>query len=514
MGSRLCELGILNDRGPSGETSPFDPIAGSNVWQDARNQLSRLVVTRGICSPPAALGDNGMVGSQQSGVPTVDLAVAGRIANELIGHGTWTRDKLLAHQNEQLSAFLRRAANHSPYYREMIGDLVAKGRPLAEYPIMNKTKLMANFDRIVTDPLLTRQLVEQHVNSEHCGELLLDKYRCIATGGSTGQRGLFVYDRDAWTLNAANQMRIQRMMGITPDMRGLGIGAPSPVHMSYRFHAEFRASRPGAPTLFVTSPIEEIVTALNAYQPDYLNAYPSLIRRLAEEQKAGRLRIMPKLFRSAAEALAPDVKDLVKEVWDAPIADGYTATETGIMAVDCEHRSGMHICEDLVILEVVDAKNRPVPDGTQGAKMLATVLFNHTLPVIRYEFSDLITLSDGTCPCGRPFRRIQRIEGRAEEILRFRTGAGTIAEVHAARLWFHLVRVAGIRQYQFGALPDGIWIRLAVDGSCNRGNVESEAKAIAASALEDLAISGARIDIEFVETIDRVGGGAKEKIVG
>src|SRR5688572_26013408 len=257
-------------------------------------------------------GDGMVVGSQQSNVPTVDLAIAGRIANELIGHGTWTRDQLLAHQNEQLSAFLRRAATHSPYYRETIGDLVARGRPLAEYPIMNKTKLMADFDRIVTNPMLTRGLVEQHVNSEYCGELLLDEYRCIATGGSTGQRGLFVYDRHAWTVTAANQMRMQRVMGITPDMRGLGIGAPSPVHMSYRFHAEFRAARPGAPILFVTSPIEEIVAGLNAYQPDYLNAYPSLLRRLAEEQRAGRLKIAPKLFRSAAEALAQDVRDLVR----------------------------------------------------------------------------------------------------------------------------------------------------------------------------------------------------------
>jgi phenylacetate-coenzyme A ligase PaaK-like adenylate-forming protein len=451
--------------------------------------------------------------SQQSGIPTVDAALAGRIATELVSHGTWTRDRLLAHQGERLNVLLRHAATHSAYYRETIGDLVARGRPLAEFPIMNKTRLMEDFDRIVTDPRLTRMLVEQHVNSERSGELLLDDYRCIATGGSTGQRGLFVYDQDAWSIAAANQIRIQRMMGVTPDMRGLGIGAPSPVHLSYRFHAEFRAIRPGAPTLFVTSPIEEIVEALNAYQPDYLNAYPSLIRRLAEEQMAGRLRIAPKLFRSSAEALAPDVRDLVAKVWKAPIADGYTATETTIMAVDCEHRSGMHILEDLVLLEVVDAENRPVPDGTQGAKMLATVLFNRSLPVIRYEFSDLITLADGTCPCGRPFRRIQRIEGRAEEILRFKTASGAVAEVHAARLWFHLVKVAGIRQYQFGALHDGIQIRLAIDPGCDRGAVESQAKTIAARALDDLGISGARVDVEFVERIERIGGGAKEKIV-
>jgi phenylacetate-coenzyme A ligase PaaK-like adenylate-forming protein len=378
---------------------------------------------------------------------------------------------------------------------------------------MNKSKLMAEFDWIVTDPRLTRTLVEEHLNGERCGELLLDEYRCIATGGSTGQRGLFVYDRDAWNVAAANQMRMQRLIGITPDMRGLGIGAPSPVHMSYRFSAEFRAIRPGAPTLFVTSPIEEIVAQLNAYQPDYLLTYPSLLRGLAEEQRAGRLKIAPRLFRSAAEALAPDVKELVREVWNAPVLDGYAATETGIMAVDCEHRSGMHVAEDLVVLEVVDAENRPVPPGTQGAKMLATVLFNHTLPVIRYEFSDLITLAEGTCPCGLPFRRIERITGRAEEILRFKTSSGGRAEIHAARLRFYLVKVAGIRQYQFGPLSDGILIRLAVYPDCDPRAVEAQSKAIAARALEELGISGAQIDVEFVEKIDRMGGGAKEKIV-
>lgn len=451
--------------------------------------------------------------SEQSGIPTVDLALAQRIAADLLDHDTWPRDKLLAYQQEKLKAFLQRAVANSSYYRDTIGDLVARDRPLAEFPAMNKTKLMANFDRIVTDPKLTLSLVEQHVNSEHCGELLLEEYRCIATGGSTGQRGLFVYDKHAWNVAAANQMRMQRTMGITPQMRGLGIGAPSPVHMSYRFHAEFRAIRPSAPTLYVTSPIEEIVAQLNAYQPDYLNTYPSLFRRLAEEQRAGRLKIAPKLLRSAAEALSPDVKELVREVWNAPIADGYTATETAIMAVDCEHRSGMHIAEDLVVLEIVDAENRPVSPGTQGARMFATVLFNHALPIIRYEFSDLVTLADGTCPCGRPFRRIAQIMGRAEENLKFKTRTGEAAEVHAARLWFHLVKVAGIRQYQFGSLPDGIRIRLAVYPDHDRAAIEAQTRAIATKALEDLGISGARIEVEFVAKIDRIGGGAKEKIV-
>ena len=74
-------------------------------------------------------------GSQQSGVPTVDLTLAGRVAAELISHGTWSRDQLIARQQERLKVFLRRAARHSPYFRETISDLVARDAPLAEFPI-------------------------------------------------------------------------------------------------------------------------------------------------------------------------------------------------------------------------------------------------------------------------------------------------------------------------------------------------------------------------------------------
>jgi hypothetical protein len=100
-----------------------------------------------------------------------------------------------------------------------------------------------------------------------------------------------------------------------PDARALGIGAPSPVDLTYRFNAEHRVGRPDAPRLSVTTPMPEVVTALNAYQPELVSTYPSFIRQLAEEQRAGRLRISPRAMRSVAEVLSPDVKDLVWNTW-------------------------------------------------------------------------------------------------------------------------------------------------------------------------------------------------------
>src|SRR5262249_19757941 len=144
------------------------------------------------------------------------------------------------HRQESLRGILRHAADKSPYFRDKIGDLVARGAPLAEFPVMNKSILMAEFDRIVTDPRLTRAMVEEHAGSPNCGRLLLDEYRVEATGGSTGQRGIFVYDRSCWEEMNGILRRWHRLSGAPPAPRVVSISAPSPVHLSNRLNAELR----------------------------------------------------------------------------------------------------------------------------------------------------------------------------------------------------------------------------------------------------------------------------------
>ena len=168
---------------------------------------------------------------------------------------------------------------------------------------------MAEFDRIVADPRLSRATVEQHSQSDSAGLLLLDEYhRVVATGGSSGQRGVFVYDQAGWELAFANARRFQGMLGMPPDARAVGIGAPSPVHLTYRVNAEQRVGRPDAPRLSVITPITEVVSALNAYQPELISTYPSFIRQLARLGGCGFHRERCDRLRRCCP---PDVKDLV-----------------------------------------------------------------------------------------------------------------------------------------------------------------------------------------------------------
>ena len=126
---------------------------------------------------------------------------------------------------------------------------------------------------------------------------------------------------------------------------------------------------------------------------------------------------------------------------------GVRGTEPAGIASECDLHGGMHLFEDLVITEVVDDKNRPVPPGIYGEKVLVTVLFSRTMPLIRYEMSDSVRpASSPRCPCGRPFALMDGIQGRAEDVLRLPAASG--GQVSVQPIVFHRV---------MDAVPAGGW---------------------------------------------------------
>ena len=175
------------------------------------------------------------------------------------------------------------------------------------------------------------------------------------------------------------------------------------------------------PTLRVdaTRPTEEIVAHLNAWHPETLVGYASTVALLAKEQLAGRLHIMPHAIFTASEVLSPLMRQRIVQAWGRQPLDVYGATESATIAAECDHHRGLHRFEDVVITEIVDAQYRPVPPGTPGHKVLITVLFSRTQPLIRYEMSDQVQLATSPCPCGRPYACLEMIQGRVEDVLHF-----------------------------------------------------------------------------------------------
>ncbi len=87
------------------------------------------------------------------------------------------------------------------------------------------------------------------------------------------------------------------------------------------------------------------------------------------------------------------------------------------VACECECQNGLHVCEDHFIAEIVDPDTfEPVPDGEWG-ELVITTLSKECSPLIRYRTRDITRILTGECECGRTFRRIDRIQGRTDDMM-------------------------------------------------------------------------------------------------
>ncbi len=87
------------------------------------------------------------------------------------------------------------------------------------------------------------------------------------------------------------------------------------------------------------------------------------------------------------------------------------------VAFECTEQSGMHVWEDSYFAEIIDPETgESVPDGEIG-ELVMTTLTREGMPIIRYRTRDLTRFIPGQCKCGRTSKRIDRIVGRADDML-------------------------------------------------------------------------------------------------
>jgi len=338
-------------------------------------------------------------------------------------------EETLAERDAALERLIRFARAASPFYAEFHKGF--EGAPLEALPILTKATMMEHFDDLLTDRRIRLADVERHLEQLPAVPRYLGRYRVCSTSGSTGRRGFFVFDGDEWATAFASFRRAATWCGV---------GAPSlftpmavvatavPWHMTSQARASMRLPWVRVERFDAAAPIESLIGRLNDLRPRLVTTYPSVGRALAREQIEGRLKIAPQLVFTGSEVLTPGVRSLMELAWgEGHVFDHYGATETGSIAAECvRHR--LHMAEDLLVVEAVDRENRPVPAGIASDKLLVTVLFRRTQPLIRYEISDRVVVSTGRCDCGLPWRVLERVEGRDEEMLRLpATGGGTRA---------------------------------------------------------------------------------------
>ena len=304
---------------------------------------------------------------------------------------------------------LRRAQAHSEFYQAKFREIgleagdIRTPEDFAKLPFADKADLRNAY------PLKLQAVPDEAVVRIH------------SSSGTTGMPVIIPYTRkdvDDW---AEMFMRCYRMAGITEKDRiqitpgyGLwtaGIGFQAGCE---RLGAMAVPMGPGNTEKQLQMMVDLKTTVLGA-----TSSYALLLTE--EVQRRGlRDKIALKKGVIGSERWSDKMWDTIEKGLGIELFDIYGLTEIygpGI-SISCGQKNGLHYWDDYVYFEIIDpATGQVLPDGEYG-ELVITTLQKEGAPLLRYRTHDLTRLLPGSCPCGCPHPRHDRILGRTDDMVK------------------------------------------------------------------------------------------------
>jgi len=379
----------------------------------------------------------------------------------------YSEEQIKKYQLKKVRNIVKYAYNNSKFFHNLY-----KGYNLddiASLPTINKKIMMDNLTDYNTVGLNKEELINFCLETERTRDFS-KRFNNINIGmssGTSGNKGIIITTkREENYLRAAFFSRFSFIKGEKLNLAFiLRVTVPA-----------FNINKFGHRLTYISqlNPIEKVVSQLNELQPNIVSAPPSMLYILAKEKEGNRLNINPKKLISYAEILYPEVKQTLINTFNCPTHEIYQCSE-GSIAISCNEGS-LHINEDLVALELLNADGTPTPISKPCQKLIITDLHKTSQPVIRYELNDLITISPKKCKCGSSFRVIESVQGRSDDLF--------IGEVKTNKTFQYIfpdyisrsiiTASEDIEEYQaIQKTIDKVLIRILVNEKANKDNIIS-----------------------------------------
>lgn len=149
--------------------------------------------------------------------------------------------------------------------------------------------------------------------------------------------------------------------------------------------------------------------------PSYALHLSTVFAELGIDPRSLNLRI----FLIGAEPHTEEARKRIEEIYGVKAYNSYGLSEMNGpgVAFECVYQDGMHLWEDAYLAEILNPTIlEPVAEGEVG-ELVMTTLTREGMPLIRYRTKDLTRFLPGRCLCGREHRRIDRITGRADDMI-------------------------------------------------------------------------------------------------
>jgi len=319
-----------------------------------------------------------------------------------------SREKIDKMQLKAFNNFKRNVLVQSSYYSAYLTD------NLQQFPVINKAIHMSNFNTINTQKLLKEDALNIAIQSEHSRNFK-PEYKGFSVGlssGTSGNRGLFV---------VSEQEQAQWVGYIIGKMLPLSIKKHR-VAFFLRANNNLYQSANGLMVSFqffdLINGISANINELNNFSPTLLIAPGSVLRRIAQSPT----HISPSRVIAVAEVLEHEDRQIIEQRFNIKVEQIYQCTE-GFLAATCS-AGNLHLNEDTCIIE-----KQWLDKSTGRFSPIVTDLRRTTQPVVRYLLDDVLIEDTTPCECGSAMTRIKNIEGRCDDVLKFKGIAGADVDV-------------------------------------------------------------------------------------
>ncbi len=368
---------------------------------------------------------------------------------KLIVRNYYSRNMMLKTREKLFRKLLFYTWDHSEFYRSFYQANGIKRDHLSEIliqdlPFTNKKIIMDHLDRVFTkDDLLRKEIETWLGQNQNPTDTYLGKYMILHTSGSSGTPSIIAYDLPSWNFSSiAFGLRVSAF-SLVKKIKAAFVGATHGhfAGVSYsknhpKFIYDFK-------TMSILDSIDKIMDDLNAFQPEQLFGYSSMIARLAEEALLGRLRIQPKLIGTSGELISDLMAEQIQKTWGISPRNMYISSETLLIGFSPKQGDAFTVYDDLNYVELIDT------DKENEAEVVITNLFNYTTPLIRYQMGDLVekqSPKDLSHHKG-PFSTIYKIVGRSYDLFPVTTNQGRPDKIHPIVLVEFFV--PGLKEIQF-----------------------------------------------------------------
>jgi phenylacetate-CoA ligase len=313
-------------------------------------------------------------------------------------------------QTELLTELLAFSCKRIPYYQQVLrtaGVIDAGGAVRLD-----------NWGRV---PLLDKEILRNRWG-EMSDQAISEKGTYLNTsGGSTGQPARFRQDRNYGDRKQAMKFLFDQWSGYSLGMRQAKLwGSPRDLFVG-RETVKVRLGRWLRKELWLNAycmtpdQMRAYVNSLNAFRPRQILAYVESIYQLARFIRRENLQVTPPhCIMVSTGTLFPSMRQMIEEVFQAPVFNRYGSREVGDIACECEMHEGLHVALPNQLVEILR------PDGTEASpgeigEIVVTSLTNFTMPLIRYRIGDMGAWLGQPCRCGRHWPLLREVSGRVSD---------------------------------------------------------------------------------------------------